>query len=245
MAVINPKLGKFNVTAKGGLVESSYFDARIARPYLLLLLLNLGGLVAGGVRLAMAGSAGEINTIWMNIAWTVYNMFIIGAVIATSTEQRQIRRSHRVPLDMPAVLQLPDGTALPCRTVDFSTGGMAIQLDEPRPVEPGTPVHIVLSSRGQSMPLPAEVRQDRDRGGISLEFSPMSLEQERWLVTSTFARADIWIQMWGRHDRDTPLRSLIDVLKASLRGFHRLGRFVASGGRLGAPAKPRTSGESA
>ena len=46
MAVINPKLGKFNVTAKGGLVQRSYFDAQIARPYLLLLLLNLLGVVA-------------------------------------------------------------------------------------------------------------------------------------------------------------------------------------------------------
>jgi cellulose synthase (UDP-forming) len=34
MALINPKLGTFNVTAKGGLVPESYFDWKIARPYL-------------------------------------------------------------------------------------------------------------------------------------------------------------------------------------------------------------------
>src|ERR1700722_17054884 len=33
LALVNPKLGKFNVTAKGGIVNQSYFDARIARPY--------------------------------------------------------------------------------------------------------------------------------------------------------------------------------------------------------------------
>ena len=244
MAVINPKLGKFNVTAKGGLVESSYFDARIARPYLLLLLLNLAGLAVGVVRLLMADTAGEVNTIWMNIGWTFYNMLILGAVIATCTEQRQIRRSHRVPLEMRALLRLQDGSGLSCQTVNFSTGGLAVRLDEPQPLAPGTPVDIVLSSRGQSMPLPAVVRHDREGEGISLQFEPMSLEQERWLVTSTFARADIWIQMWGRHDRDTPLRSLIDVLKASMRGFHRLGKFVASGGRNNGQTKSR-SGESA
>ena len=32
LALINPRLGKFNVTAKGGLVAESRFDRKIARP---------------------------------------------------------------------------------------------------------------------------------------------------------------------------------------------------------------------
>jgi hypothetical protein len=36
-AVINPKAGKFNVTAKGGYIERDYFDWGIARPYVVLL----------------------------------------------------------------------------------------------------------------------------------------------------------------------------------------------------------------
>lgn len=34
VSFINPKLGKFNVTPKGGLVEREYFDSQIAKPYL-------------------------------------------------------------------------------------------------------------------------------------------------------------------------------------------------------------------
>jgi cellulose synthase (UDP-forming) len=244
MAVINPKLGKFNVTAKGGLVQRSYFDAQIARPYLLLLLLNLAGVIAGVVRMVMAETSGEVNTIWLNLGWTVYNMIMLGAVIATSSEQRQIRRAHRVPLNMRAVLHLPDGQALPCRTLNFSTGGMAIRLDQAQPVQPGTRVEVELAHRQRSQRLPAEVRHDRDDQGISIQFGELTLEQERWLVTSTFARADIWVKLWGRHDRDTFLRSTTDVLKASMRGFHRLGQFVFAGGRKDAPTPPRT-GDSA
>jgi len=239
MAVINPKLGKFNVTAKGGLVEHSYFDAQIARPYLLLLLLNLAGVVAGGIRLYMADTVGESNTIWLNLGWTIYNMVMLGAVIATSSEQRQIRRAHRVPLSMPARLHLPDGRALACQTLNFSTGGMAVRLEVPEPLQPGTEVGVELSNRGRSQRLPAIIRQDRDGQGISLQFQPLDLEQERWLVTSTFARADIWVQLWGRHDRDTFLRSFADVVRASARGFQRLGGFVLSGGRRNAPASTR------
>jgi len=243
MAVINPKLGKFNVTAKGGLVENSYFDAQIARPYLLLLLLNVAGVVAGIMRLMAADSAGQSNTIWLNLGWTLYNMIMLGAVIATSSEQRQIRRSHRVPLAMPASLHLPDGRELACQTLNFSTGGMAVRLDQPEPLQPGTEVHIELRNRGRSDHLPAVIRHDRDGQGISLQFQPLSLEQERWLVTSTFARADIWVQLWGRHDRDTLLRSFADVSRASMRGFARLGHFIITGGRRSAAA-PR-SGDSA
>jgi cellulose synthase (UDP-forming) len=45
MALVNPKLGSFNVTAKGGVVNRSFFDTRIAQPFLVLLLLNIIGLV--------------------------------------------------------------------------------------------------------------------------------------------------------------------------------------------------------
>ena len=50
LALINPKLGKFNVTAKGGIVKKSYFDSRIARPYIVLILLNVAGLVVAPIR---------------------------------------------------------------------------------------------------------------------------------------------------------------------------------------------------
>ena len=233
MAVINPKLGKFNVTAKGGLVRKSYFDAQIAKPYLFLLVLNLTGMAAGVLRLVFGGDSGEVQTLWLNLGWTAYNMMILGATIATCSEQRQIRRAHRVPLRMPAVLHMPDGTAVPCHTVDFSTGGMALRPDSPYPMAPGTEVQVELGHRGRSYRLPAVVRQDRDEQGVSIEFQELDLEQERWLVASTFARADLWMSQWGRHDRDTFLGSLGGVLRASVRGFMALGRHVADSSRSG------------
>src|SRR5690606_6924545 len=185
MAVINPKLGKFNVTAKGGLVQRSYFDTQIAKPYLFLLVLNLTGMAAGILRLVFGGSEGEVQTLWLNLGWTAYNMMILGATIATCSEQRQIRRAHRVPLRMPALLHLPDGTSVPCHTIDFSTGGMALRPDAPHPLAPGTEVQVELGHRGRSCSLPAVVRQDRDEHGLSIEFRELDLEQERWLVAST------------------------------------------------------------
>jgi cellulose synthase (UDP-forming) len=47
LALINPRLGRFNVTAKGGIIDRSYFDHRIALPLLCLLALNVAGLLMG------------------------------------------------------------------------------------------------------------------------------------------------------------------------------------------------------
>jgi len=41
LALISPRFGKFNVTSKGGVIERSYFDRRIALPFLCLLALNI------------------------------------------------------------------------------------------------------------------------------------------------------------------------------------------------------------
>ncbi len=238
VALFNPKLGKFNVTPKGGLVAQSYFDRQIAKPYLFLLVLNVAGIAAGLLRLLFVDDTGELHTIWFNLGWTVYNMLLLGATIATASETRQVRRSHRVPLDVPATLFLPDGSALACRTLNFSTGGMALKLQQPQPVEPGAAVQVGLSYRGVERPLPAEVRHDRD-GQISIQFTAMTVAQERWLVAATFARADIWLSQWGQHERDSFWRSALQVLGASMRGFQRLGGHIVDSVKQGfRPARP-------
>ena len=45
MALVNPKFGGFNVTDKGGIIDKEYFEWKLARPYIILLLLNSTGLV--------------------------------------------------------------------------------------------------------------------------------------------------------------------------------------------------------
>lgn len=99
-------------------------------------------------------------------------------------------------------------------------------------------MQVGLSHRGLEQTLPAVVRQDRD-GQVSIQFTQMSMEQERWLVASTFARADIWLSQWGQHDRDSFWRSMGQVLAASARGFGRLGGHIVDSARQGfRPSRP-------
>jgi cellulose synthase (UDP-forming) len=123
VALINPKLGKFNVTAKGGLIEREYFDWFISKPYMALVLLNFGGLVIGVMRL-LYWNTFETATVTMNLLWTSFNLVMLGTAMAVASEARQRRVSHRVPMKIPATLYLANGQTLHCRTRDYSTGGL-------------------------------------------------------------------------------------------------------------------------
>src|SRR5690606_42014908 len=137
--------------------------------------------------------AGEAELLRLTRGSTTHNRRFVYGTVAARSGQRQIRCAHRVPPLRPAVLDMPGGAGVPCHTVDFSTGGMALRTDSPYPMAPATEVQVELGHRGRSYRLPAVVRQDRDEQGVSIEFQELDLEQERWLVASTFARADLWM----------------------------------------------------
>lgn len=122
VAFINPKYGKFNVTAKGGLNESEFFDWEIAKPYLVLMGLSVLGMSAGLVRLAFEFDP-DIETIVLNLIWTVYNLIMLGAAVAVANEARQIRVSQRVSMRLQAAVRTSGGRSYTCTTTDYSDGG--------------------------------------------------------------------------------------------------------------------------
>lgn len=128
VALINPHKGKFNVTAKGGLVEEEYVDWVISRPYIYLVLLNLVG-VAVGIWRFMYGPENEILTVWVSIVWVFYNLIILGGAVAVSVESKQVRRSHRVEMSMPAAIAREDGHLFSCTVHDYSDGGLGIKIN--------------------------------------------------------------------------------------------------------------------
>src|SRR5690606_9237251 len=129
VALFNPLKGKFNVTAKGGLMEKGFFDWHISRPYLVLVVLNLAGMVAGVWRL-LTGPSGETLTVVISMLWLTYNLIILGAAVAVAAEVRQVRRSHRVPVALPVALRLPGGQMYPGTLTDYSEGGVAIESSQ-------------------------------------------------------------------------------------------------------------------
>lgn len=216
---INPNKGKFNVTAKGGIIERSYLDADIAKPYILLLGLNLFGLLIGGIMLASNYDNPDLfMTIIMNMLWTVFNVLLAGACVAVSLESRQIRQSPRVSATLPAILQTPDGMAFRCDTHDFSEQGLGVTLPPGVQIAPGSLVGVTLTRGDDEAYVPCKVVLCQgQRIGVKLE--PLTPEQAFNYTQMTFGRADLWVDAWNAAAPDAPLSALRNVLNIGARGI--------------------------
>lgn len=224
IALINPKLGKFNVTAKGGLVEKNFLDWEIGAPYLIMLALNVAGLLIGIARLFW-WNAFETDTVILNLLWTIYNLIILGATIAVATETRQVRVNHRVNCNQKATLKLAGGRSVVCRASDYSEGGLGLQMPAAGMAPLNSQVRISLFMGDREYVFPARVISLRDTF-VGVEFEGLDLQQQMNLVQCTLARADAWLD-WSEHrEVDHPLTGLKEIMFHSFKGYQQLGYYV-------------------
>lgn len=225
LALINPKLGGFNVTDKGGVITDNHFDWKLARPYIILLSLNVLGMLFGFWQLA-TGDENAVTTILINLAWTLYNVIISSASMAVASETRQVRSEPRVAAELAAKVQLPDGQLIDATTLDFSQKGIGLRLPEGIAIPRGEHINVILSRNKQQSVFPAIIVFNR--GGIyGVQFNSLSLRQQSELVRLTFSRADIWASNWGSGRPDTPLAALREVSLIGLHGIKELIKAIA------------------
>lgn len=218
VALINPRIGSFNVTAKGGLVAEPYFDWTISRPYTLLVLLNFLAFGIGLVRLFFWNTH-EPATVFMNLLWTTYSILMLGAALGVSSESRQVRRMHRVSTRLPATLFLDDGQVLNAKCVDFSMTGVGLQLGPGAPLAVGQKAAVGLWHGDTECAFPATVVLERSSGEVGLQFDTLTKRQQIDLVQCTFARSDVWQDWSESHDVDRPLHGLQEIAQLGLRGY--------------------------
>ncbi len=222
VALINPKLGKFNVTAKGGLVENPYFDWSISRPYVVLVLLNIAAFVVGLVRL-MWLNPDETVMVLMNLMWTVYTLLVLGAAIGVASESKQVRRTHRVSTRLPAVVYLESGQVLKATCVDFSMTGLGLNVEALPPMQTGEFLQVSLWAGEDEQNFPMRVVSNRGES-LALQFDPLSREQEIQLVQCTFARPNAWKDWNQTQARDSALQGFKEVSAIGWQGYQKLWR---------------------
>ncbi|MCX7081380.1 MAG: UDP-forming cellulose synthase catalytic subunit [Pseudomonas sp.] len=230
MALVNPKFGGFNVTDKGGIIDKKFFEWKLARPYIILLALNIAGLIFGVVKL-IAGDDGAVTTILINLAWTLYNIVITSASVAVASETRQVRSEPRVAAVLPMRITRPDGTSIEGVTQDFSQKGLGFKLPEGVTIPTGEQVQITLFRNQQASVFPATVVFSRG-SLLGAQFNRLTLRQQSELVRLTFSRADTWASTWGSGQVDTPLVALREVSAIGMQGIYELFKATVKEGRI-------------
>jgi cellulose synthase (UDP-forming) len=217
MALINPKLGKFNVTAKGGIVKRTFFDTKIAQPFLILLIFNIAGVLISIPRYFL-WDQDRPGTVIMNVIWCGFNIVILGVCTAVAREMRQLRSTVRIAMVTPIAARLEDGTILSGETIDMSSGGASIRMSETYTLLPDEDIHIGFPLPGANGELRAKVISSEGTL-LRLKFENLSIPEQEILTMVLYSRADSWLGWGESREADNVLRSLGRIFQISMRGL--------------------------
>lgn len=250
LAMINPKLGRFNVTAKGGVIDRRFFDSHIARPFLFMILMNavgvlcavprffqfrtfsfnlshpLGWIVNGVLNIPSTMYDGtHVGTIVMNLIWGSFNLVILGVATSVAWESQQRRHSTRVTMSVPADVLLANGNVVHGVTTDMSSGGVMVRMERGFTASVGESVKLTLPVLDRNDIFPATLV------GISgnmlrIQFDPLTLQEEEALAMVLYSRADTWLGWGATREPDHPLQSLGRIFKLAIFGFRQTIRSV-------------------
>jgi cellulose synthase (UDP-forming) len=220
IALIAPKLGKFNVTAKGGKVGRTYFDRRIAWPHIVLALLNLAGLIVGLRRFYLGLEYADVAV--LNAGWCAYNLLMLGAAISVARETQQRRSVPRLPVRLSTALLLPNGHARAAETRDLALTGARLMAPNLPTQAAGAKLSLCWVDADE-LAIPAVVvRHEGD--DLQLRFDDLSVDARAALVERMFSRADTWANWHEGRKLDRPIVEMGRIFLHGLRGLGQVAR---------------------
>jgi cellulose synthase (UDP-forming) len=212
LALVNPKLGRFNVTDKGAQLDRARFDFAHSRGTLILLGLSaLGLMVAFPLRLALFAAGRweptELHSILINAVWATANIWTLVAAACVAYEQPQQRQAPRVRRDFPCEV-LYGEQLLSGRTLDLSESGVRVALATGDALPENCDV-LITSDHGVAVRVRAELRWCDARGSAgavaAYRFSGVDAAVQERLIRLIFSGDRSWLA--PTHPRDDPFRS--------------------------------------
>jgi len=217
MALINPRFGKFNVTSKGGIVKRTFFDTRIAQPFLIMLMFNIAGLLVAIPRF-LIWDRERPGTVLMNVIWCIFNIIILGVCTAVARELRQVRTTVRINVVSPVVARLADGASFAGETINLSPGGSSIRFKQPLQLTPQSRLRLAFPAPAAATELPASVVAS-EGDILRVHFEGLSIAEEEVLTMVLYSRADSWLGWGESRESDNVLNSLGRIFQISMHGL--------------------------
>jgi cellulose synthase (UDP-forming) len=218
LALINPKLGSFNVTSKGQVVTERRFDLDSIRYLVILGSITTVSLLA--VPFWLVISPLETQAVIINALWCCFNILLVMAACLVALEQPQLRRAHRLPRQLKAVIH-SDGKYWVGKTVNVSETGAQILLD----LWPNIPDEVrveLIGDNGASVLLDARIVRglatNKLEALLSVDFIDPSRTQRDDLTLVIYSDVNEWYSQ-HRRETDQPLTSLRFIATSISRAF--------------------------
>jgi cellulose synthase (UDP-forming) len=218
MALVNPKMGSFNVTDKGLQVSKRSFDWGSVQILLIVGVLSLLSLFL--VPYWLITELQDPDAVLINAVWCLVNVLLLGTAVLVALEQPQMRQSHRLDRHLPATLFSGNST-LQGTTVDISETGARIQL----PDWPNLSDLVDLELHGDTSSrvfLTAQVlRVNPSPDGqvvVTVAFENLTAAQRDALILVLYSDVTQWYSQ-VRSNADRPLESIRFLVTSLLRVF--------------------------
>jgi cellulose synthase (UDP-forming) len=205
------------VTAKGGVVKRTFFDTKIAQPFLILLLFNIAGILIAIPRYFI-WDRDRPGTVLMNVMWCCFNVVILGVTTAVARELKQLRTTVRIAIVTPVMAKMADGTLVAGETIDMSSGGTSIRFSQPVEMAPQTEIHLAFPMPSGNSELRARVVSS-EGPVLRVKFDALTIEEQEVLTMVLYSRADSWLGWGESRESDNVLRSMGRIFKISMHGL--------------------------
>ncbi|NJO43116.1 MAG: UDP-forming cellulose synthase catalytic subunit [Cyanobacteria bacterium CRU_2_1] len=219
LAILNPRLGKFNVTAKGLSVTKRSFDWNSARVPVIMGALLILSLLAVPFWLVRSPELSE--PVIINALWALFNLILLTAAVLVAFEQPQLRRAHRLHRQLTVVIQGSQHITWTGRTVDVSERGARILLDSWQNLPDVIELELIGDFDARAFLTAKIVRVDpisENQIQITVDFIDVTPAQYDALVLVLYSDVEEWYAQ-QREQVDDPLASLKFVLTGLNRAF--------------------------
>jgi cellulose synthase (UDP-forming) len=218
MALINPKLGSFNVTDKGIEVTKRSFDWRSIFPLLIVTSLVVLSLLAVPFWLILRPE--DTEAVLVNALWCIFNLILLTAAILVALEQPQLRKTHRLERKLPTRIY-SEGQTWTGKTLNVSETGSQILLE----TWPNLPDEVDVELEGD---FGSTVRfksriiwtkpVNESQIVLAIEYIEPTQAQLDQLVIVMYSEVEEWYSQ-NRKIADAPLASFLFLARAFGRAF--------------------------
>jgi cellulose synthase (UDP-forming) len=221
LALLNPKLGSFNVTAKGVSVTQRRFDWRSSRLSLFMVALLIVSLLAVPFWLVMRPENQEAVVI--NALWALFNLALLATALLVALEQPQMRRTHRLHRQLPVFIHSVDPV---CQgtTLDVSESGARVLLESWANLPDWVELELVGDS-GTRVRLNGKITRvqptQENQVLLAIDFVDLTPAQSDALVLVLYSDVEEWYAQ-RRSEIDRPFSSLRFLLTGLSRVFQSL-----------------------
>lgn len=218
MAMINPKLGSFNVTDKGLVVTKRDFDWESSRLLVITVSFILFALATVPFWLLLRPE--EYQAIMVNAGWGMFNMLLLLPSVLVSLEQPQLRRTHRLERTMLTILTTRGRTYVGY-TDNVSETGARVVFDVPPALLDVVEVELVGDFGARVVIPKAQVvtkfPPKRDgKTAIAVDFGEMSQSEMDALAIVLYSDVDEWYSQ-DRAEKDNAFASIWFLITAFAR----------------------------